>query len=937
MLSSDNNIHSRDSAFNMLRILSRQRMGLKIVHINAQSLHNKIDEFRYIFTSAGVDIVCISETWFSIDILDSIYGLNGFQLFRVDRTIFVDGRESRTRGGGVAMYIRSGLNCTAKLKSCCGNEIEYLFMEIMNEQKRKFLVGTVYRPHRDIRVDTFISVLEDISVQYEDIIIIGDFNCNLLNNNLLIDPMNSLGLTPVNTTTPTHYSRSSNSLIDLVFVNDLSKVLLYDQLSASVFSDHDLLFITYDLCLKKESMSYTYRDFRNINYNLFNMQLENIDWNQIFIIDDVNAQLRFLQENVIQLMDICVPLQTKFLKANQQPWFTRSIKKLIDDRNAAHARWKRFKTLELRNAFQSARKEVVKAIQQSKKCYYQRRFFSAIDSQSKWKEIKKIGIGQSTPREITVDINELNHKFVNIDVPLSTHNAYENLSTVSIEHNFSFRCVDQNEVLSNFIAVKANAVGIDGINPKFLRLAVPKLLPYISHIFNTALTKSVFPEDWKMSKVIPIPKANNDYRPIAILPFLSKVLERIMYDQINEYILSHSLLTSFQSGFVKGRSCTTALTEVIENIRSDLDNNMISFLVLLDHSKAFDSVNHLILTTKLEKLFYFSKSACKLIYSYLTGRSQVIYLNNKYSNVLTLDRGVPQGSILGPLLFCLYINDLPDVIKHSNIHMYADDVQIYSSSTKDELQSCANNINADLSCIKIWADFNGLSINPLKSKSIVISKSRTTFNPDVEIKINTDVIGFVNSSKNLGVIFNDKLTWSDHISVVVGRVYGMLRNLWAVKYSTPLEIRMLLAKTYLIPVLLYGCEIFANCNAYDFKKLNVAYNSIARYIFNKKRGESISSFSYQINNMSFANLLKFKSLILLHRIINTESPSYLYNRLKFARSARGKKLIQLKYKSSLSERQYLVYCTCLWNNLPHHIQLISNTSRFKTELLKYFC
>ena len=157
----------------------------------------------------------------------------------------------------------------------------------------------------------------------------------------------------------------------------------------------------------------------------------------------------------------------------------------------------------------------------------------------------------------------------------------------------------------------------------------------------------------------------------------------------------------------------------------------------------------------------------------------------------------------------------------------------------------------------------------------------------------------------------------------------MLRNLWAVKCSIAFGIRILLAKTYLIPVLLYGCEIYMNCDANDLQKLKVSYNNIARYVFNRGVRATISVFSQQICNMYFENLLKFICLIFLHKIIYTAQPTYLYGTINFGISAGGLVLIQRKYKTTFSERQFFIYCTRLWNQLPKRIQIINNANRFK--------
>lgn len=215
----------------------------------------------------------------------------------------------------------------------------------------------------------------------------------------------------------------------------------------------------------------------------------------------------------------------------------------------------------------------------------------------------------------------------------------------------------------------------------------------------------------------------------------------------------------------------------------------------------------------------------------------------------------------------------------------------------------------------------------------MITKRSQFHNTNFSLKINNTIIKFVQSYKNLGVIFNDELTWTTHINSTSGKVHGMLRNLWAVQTSTPLQIRMLLAKTYLIPTLLYGCEIFQYCNNADLKKLNVTYNNIARYVFKKKRYDRISEYSYQLFNTTFVNYLRYKSLSFLHKIIFSKEPNYLFNKLKFTRSTRGKKIIQIKFKSARSERQFFIPTVRLWNTLPSRIQTISNANHFKKELL----
>lgn len=423
---------------------------------------------------------------------------------------------------------------------------------------------------------------------------------------------------------------------------------------------------------------------------------------------------------------------------------------------------------------------------------------------------------------------------------------------------------------------------------------------------------------------------------VLLLPFLSKVFERILHNQISSFINSNNLLTNKQSGFRAGHSCLTALTDVIEGIRNEIDKGHVSLLVLLDHSKAFDTVDHRILLQKLEKFMHFSPYSLNLIRSYLCERSQYVDVQGFQSGSLLVERGVPQGSILGPLLFSIYVNDLPTLLRKTKVRMYADDIQLYISSKNDAISNCITDLNEDLYAVYQWAKINGLGLNPSKSKCLVIRKRRSPIDCTLNILINGEPIEVVKSVKNLGVIFNNRLTWADHINTACGKTFSMLRSLWSTQYCTPLRIRMLLAKTYLVPALTYGCEIFASCDAQSKRKLNSTFNSITRYVFNLKKFDHISPFACKILNVKFDNYLKIRCLIFFHKIIIHRGPDYLYDCLKFSQSLRSRFVIQFQHTSLISERQYYINVIRLWNALPIDIRNISNIAQFKRMIFVYY-
>lgn len=955
-------VGSRDNLFNMIRIIPKGKSGLKLCHLNAQSLNNKMEEFRYIFEQSDIDVVCVSETWFVPSIHDSNYNLRGYRLFRADRD---------TNAGGVAIFVKSSINCKLKRMPNAVDvesenednvnvnddnkygKIEQLFIEIFSKTK-KLLLGVVYRPNKRIKMGDWLTKLTTISMGYSDVILVGDFNNNILVDKDLMESMISIGLQLVNSSTPTHFTKTTNTLLDLCFINKMSSLLLFDQLSASLFSKHDIIVLVYDFDVDDHNPKViTYRDFRNIDYQSLETDLCTVPWNEIFYMPSVDEQIVFLHHNITVLYEKYIRLRKKIIRC-EHPWFSNEIKLLIEERNSAYTRWKRFKTDELHAIFKILRRKVNAKIKIAKSKFYEDKFKSAVCSKKKWKEIKNMGVvsNNNNVNNIT-DVNRLNHTFVNIPMPDADVNHYNDLFTTSYStsdshinnsfsdnnnHNMLFEFIPftQEDVLETFLSIKSNSVGHDGIHPKFIKLILTYILPHVTHLLNTIVTTSKFPTIWKHAKIIPIPKSDKDYRPIAILPYLSKVFERLVHVQMSSYLYNNSLLTDRQSGFKPKHSCITTLVDVSEDIRAEMDNKKITFLVLLDHSKAFDTVDHSILCLKLKYMFNFSPTAIKLISSYLYGRSQSVYHGSEVSISYPVPRGVPQGSILGPLLYAIYSNDLPSQLQHCSVQMYADDVQLYISCKPTDVTNCIHKLNQDLTRIANWASTNGLCLNSKKSKAMIIGNTNLVSSILPPIQISNSPIEIVETARNLGVIFNKNLDWSDHINAICGKTFSMLRNLWMTQYYTPLNIRMLLAKTYLLPSLMYGCELFANSDSVSKKKLNVTFNNIARYVFGLKRFARISRYSRKLYNISFDNLLKCRSLILIHKIIYTKQPIYLYRRLNFFTSNRGKKIITIRHRTQQSKRHFLINSIALWNLLPHKIQTTSNAMQFKRDIFKLF-
>jgi Reverse transcriptase (RNA-dependent DNA polymerase) len=417
------------------------------------------------------------------------------------------------------------------------------------------------------------------------------------------------------------------------------------------------------------------------------------------------------------------------------------------------------------------------------------------------------------------------------------------------------------------------------------------------------------------------------------LPALSKALEKIMKDQIVTFCNERGLLNRLQSGFRAGHSTTTALLKITDDISKELDRNLVTILLLLDFSKAFDTVNFKLLCQKLRNFFYFSESAIEFVKSYLTGRSQCVYANDTFSSFLPVTQGVPQGSILGPLLFSLFINDISNAILFSNYHIYADDVQLYLSGSQENIESVVRQINTDLTSISDWSRRNGLCLNSQKTQSMAIYRHAPSFLPP--IRIDDTTIPYSTKVKNLGVLMNCNLTWDDQISTVVSGVNGALSRLWCTADFTPTETRRKLVVALLLPKFQYCDILYSQSSESNKNRLNRCYNSCARYVYNIRSAERISVAAKNITGRTLYQLHESRICSLFHKIISQREPGYLFDKLRFGRSQRTGILIPPRHYHTDYGNSFFVGGAGMWNSLPLEVRSSSSAEVFKRSYLSH--
>ncbi len=478
--------------------------------------------------------------------------------------------------------------------------------------------------------------------------------------------------------------------------------------------------------------------------------------------------------------------------------------------------------------------------------------------------------------------------------------------------------------------------------PSHLLQAIsPTLLPALTHIINTSLHTGIFPTAFKQARVTPLlkkPTLNTslleNYRPVSLLPFVAKTLERVVFNQLSLFLSQYSKLDAKQSGFRSGHSTETALLSVTEALRVAKADSKSSVLILLDLSAAFDTVNHQILLSTLSSLGI-TGIPLRWFESYLTGRSFRVAWGGEVSKAHQLVTGVPQGSVLGPLLFSTYNTSLGPIIQAHGFsyHCYADDTQLYLSFQPDD-PTVAARISGCLADISAWMKEHHLQLILAKTELLVVPAT-PTLQHDFSIQLGTSIITPSTSVRNLGVIFDDQLTFKEHIAKTARSCRFALHNIRKIRPFLTEHAAQLLVQALVVSRLDYCNALLAGLPSNTIKPLQMIQNAAARLVFNEPKRTHVTPLFISLHWLPVAARIKFKTLMLAYRTTTGSAPSYFHSLLRIyipsrsLRSASERRLVVPSQRGSKSlSRTFSFTIPGWWNNLPTPIRNAGSLSIF---------
>ena len=935
-----------------------------LFHLNIRSLPANLSHMLCYMANLNLefDIIGITENWLTEDNKD-LYSIQNYEHIKNIRT--------NKTGGGVSLFIASHIKFKELTEYYINNEsMECMFIEVDIDSSKK-IIGIVYRPPNScVENFTFLlnNVIESLQINNKSCWIMGDFNIDLMKNDThkqttdFINMMFTNALIPL-INKPTRITSHSATIIDNIFSNKYENHvrIMQGNLTTDI-SDHFAQFhITEKTRNKSSNTEYMLIRVKNqVNFERYSNAINDFNWSQIEEYTDCNEAYNFLAESLKQIFNQSFPVQkVKKRYRNRLPWLTDGLRKSIKHKNKLYRTYIKIQTSYNKHVYNIYNNKLKSILRKSEKNHYQDCLLKCTNNLKKtWTIIKDVlnkkksskindtfKYNNQTTSDKDLIANKFNEYFVNIGSNLAasiprggpdykTYLPPPNTDSIFIEPT------NVEEIMRIISKLNSSAPGHDEIKLDDIKSVLNNLVQPLTYVTNLSLSQGIFPNELKKAKVIPLYKANdpmlfNNYRPISVLPLFSKILERIMYNRMIQFINKHKLLYKYQFGFRKDHSTYMALIILIDKISAALDKGDFTIAVLIDFRKAFDTVDHEILLHKLHH-YGIRGVAYDWINSYISNRQQMVSYNGASSSYRTINCGVPQGSILGPLLFIIYINDLSTVSKILTSVLFADDTTLLDSDSN--LTTLINRFNIELVSIVNWLNANRLSLNIDKTNFMTFRpKNRKDSSPD--IMISGTKINQVDKAKFLGVIIDSKLNWSDHTKHVIKKISkGIGIIIKARKYFNQ-DTLLNLYNTMVLPYISYCIHVWGKSASIHINKIHILQKKIVRIISGvPPRTHSLPLFD-KLKLMTVYQVYDYYLGVFMYKLYHEKLPPLfnMFQRISNVHnySTRQYDSFYIDYVPTLrSQRTIKITGPKLWNKISSQINIHCKIGTYKTHLKK---
>ena len=950
----DNNLNCQNLSIENLKEIRNKNVNRLIFgHININSIRNKF-EMLSSKINGQVDILMISETKLDNTFPTTQFLMNGYSSpHRIDRN---------SNGGGILVYIRDDI--PSKLLNKQNLSVEGLFIEI-NLRRKKWLLCCTYNPHKNLISNhlTEISKALDIySSGYDNVMIMGDFNSEPTETSIS-EFCEIYDLSNLIRTATCFKNPDKPSCIDLILTNRPRSFQNSTVIETGLSDFHKMTITVMKMFYQKqEAKVIQYRDYKNFDNETFrNEILHELTCTNVGDYDSFD-------ELITRIFNKHAPIKHKYVRANQGPYMNKILNKAVMNRSRTRNSYLSNRTETNRKAYNKQRNYCVGLFRNEKKKFYNSIDIKNItDNRLFWKTVKPFFSEKSHHYEkkilieneniisndkiiaeifneyfsnIVKDLNipELANKGTDSDITDSVQNAinkYEtHASIIKIKNNlsnnlsFSFHEVTSQEIEKELKCLDpTKATQGNDVPTKIIKENFDIFVPFLTWDINTSIDNSRFPTKLKMADIMPIFKKDGknlkqNYRPISILPNLSKIYEKCLFNQISPYF--ENILSKFQCGFRKGHGAQHSLLAMIETWRKCVDDGLVFGALLTDLSKAFDCLNYELLIAKLDA-YGFDPQATKLVYNYLSERMHRVKINNEYSSWRELLLGVPQGSILGPILFNIYLCDLFFFLENTDVASYADDTTPYTYG--ENFEEVIKSLEDSSKILFQWFTNNYMKANA--DKCHLLLSTNEVFSANID----NAVIQNSTTEKLLGITIDYKLSFDSHVSNLCKKAGQKLNALARIASYMNINHRRIVMKAFIHSQFGYCPIVWMTHSRTLNNRINRIHERALRIVYK----DSDSSFETLLerDNSTTIHMRNIHSLVTeLYKVKNQISPKLMTDIFKLRNVS-----YDLRNNSNFEARnvktvrygtESITYLgPKLWNLLPDTIKLSKTLEVFK--------
>ena len=944
---------------------------LKCGLVNIQSIRNKTVQVRDLITDKSYDIFCVCETW-----LQELDNACIREMTPSTHSFLHVARQGRI-GGGVGIFVHSSFSQVKVVNHYRATSFEYIEVDFKhNNCSYSFIV--VYRPpnlNARIFFEEFEEFLESINLMAKKVVICGDFNFwldvttdrNTMKFNELIDSHQLMNNVAESTSSTGH-------ILDLVLcesANNFVSNLVVDERCYST-SIHKL--ISFRIPGKKDKVKkkITLRNKSNF------IPSEFIDFIKSKFEELLSAQcdhtgdftnksdcadcLMEIYNNIIssEYNNRCPETEKIITVVDRSPWFNSETLHAKREKRRKENAWIRKKTEDAWLTYCAARNRYNILLRQTKIKYYRKKIDEAANDMTKLYFILN-GLTGCTSRK-TLPEGKLDQELANdflyffvrkIEMIIQSFSGIQVPPIIASFHANSklsqFQLVDSNTISRIITKIKKTNCALDPMPISEITSAenLSALINVLVKIINTSISKCKFPTTEKIAVVKPILKGTLDpenlssYRPVSNLSFVSKIIENVILEQLNVHLEKVGALPDNQSAYRQFYSTETTICSVVSDLLFMMDEGKCGILVLLDLSAAFDTVVHNLLIEDL-KMIGIDGDALEYLSDYLRDRKYYVKIGNAFSDFAPLTRGVPQGSVLGPILFCIYTMGLSTLLQNLGVEfrIFADDTQFYLAVSN--IDATSERVSLVLENIKNWMNYKQLKLNISKTEYMITGKKNNLKRiSNVQFIVENNPVQLVDKVKDLGVILDSTLSLDSQINNVIRTSNYHLRNIAFIRKYLDEDSVKKLVYNFVISRIDYCNSIYYSLPNFRLRKLQMILNRAARLVCGIGRRDRITPVLIELHWLPIKARIKYKICVLTHQAIVTGKPVYLRNLLNMVLPREGintrsnydgRKLLEPRCSSNVGFRAFKSAAPRLYNTLPKVIRTIDDIALFKKKL-----